>query len=126
MWHESYMLSWSVRFLQDVQSLPGVPGQGRHSEPALQLPERQRGGRGFIAQVEPWPEGFQYGAPLAGCPLTRRCPVWPAGSHCSTGGPGGGAARDTMFLVAHLFGGDKVQGELLEALFSERLRKRGK
>ena len=38
---------------QEVQSLPGVPGHGTQPEPALQLPLRQRGGMGFMAQVEP-------------------------------------------------------------------------
>ena len=38
---------------QEVQSLPGVPGQGTHPEPARQFPLRQRGGRGFIAHMEP-------------------------------------------------------------------------
>ena len=42
-----------------MQSLPGVPGQGRHPEPSLQPPERQRGGRGFIAQVDPWVQATQ-------------------------------------------------------------------
>ena len=38
---------------QEVQSLPGVPGQGEHPEPARQFPLRHRGGRGFIAHIEP-------------------------------------------------------------------------
>ena len=36
-----------------VQSLPGVPGHGLQSAPALQPPPRQRGGIGFIAHIEP-------------------------------------------------------------------------
>lgn len=43
----------------EVQSLPGVPGQGVQAAPALQFPERHLGGSGFMAQVEfrgsvPW------------------------------------------------------------------------